>query len=773
MPESQDQIQVLLNKIETLLFRQNAFHAEIDALKKEVEILKNKNLTQVLPLENIEKVVIEDTHISIETPQQPSTPISPKPIFTPHAFENISKKADYFNVDKGWEKFIGENLLNKIGIVVLVIGVAIGAKYAIDHQMISPLTRIIMGYIMGFGLMGFALYLKKNYENFSAVLLSGSLSILYIITFMAFSFYKLMPQHIAFGLMVLFTIFTVLAASHYQRQVIALLGLVGAYAVPFLLSNDTGNVLFLYTYVGIINLGILIIAFIKNWNWVNISAFIFTWMIYFSVFESYYYKDHFPLLFGFLLGFFLQFYITLLAYKFFKNERFEVLDIFLLLSNSFIFFAAGYALWNNTAPWKEALGLFSLGNALLHFAVTLAVYKRRFADQNMFYFVMGLVLIFLTITIPVQLDGNWVTILWILEAVLLFWIGRTKKVGFYETLSYPLVFIAFFSLLHDWGMFNISDYSYPVFNLNFASSALFSIALGSILYMNHKVPKDVPVGAIPHPNSFLFSIFGILMLLSLYFTFRFEISRYWNHLFELSGRTQTGEQTYLYNYHLQSFEALWILNYSIVFFTVLIYINHWYFKLKNLEFLSLVLGTISIFVFLLQGLNELNSLQNAYYQTTSDPHSKSYFWVMIRFISFGIVGACLWIIYRFIIKNTTDSKVVFIFDLILHITVLWILSNELVQNLALTGYKDVHKSGLSILWGLYSFILITFGIWKKKKHLRLGAMLLFGVTLFKLVFYDLSHLETISKTIVFVLLGILLLIISFLYNKYQKFIEEE
>jgi len=62
---------------------------------------------------------------------------------------------------------------------------------------------------------------------------------------------------------------------------------------------------------------------------------------------------------------------------------------------------------------------------------------------------------------------------------------------------------------------------------------------------------------------------------------------------------------------------------------------------------------------------------------------------------------------------------------------------------------------------------------EKKKHLRLGAIVLFGVTLLKLFFYDISHLNTIAKTIVFVSLGVLLLVISFLYNKFRDVIAED
>ena len=89
------------------------------------------------------------------------------------------------------EKFIGENLINKIGIAITVIGVAIGAKYSIEHELISPLTRMILGYLIGIGLLGFGIKLKKKYESYSTVLVSGAIAIMYFITYFAYSFYFL------------------------------------------------------------------------------------------------------------------------------------------------------------------------------------------------------------------------------------------------------------------------------------------------------------------------------------------------------------------------------------------------------------------------------------------------------------------------------------------------------------------------------------------------------------------------------------------------------
>ncbi|MBK8832163.1 MAG: DUF2339 domain-containing protein [Saprospiraceae bacterium] len=117
------------------------------------------------------------------------------------------------------EQFIGSNLINKIGIAITIIGVAIGAKYSIDHDLISPLARIVLGYVIGIALLGFGFKLKKAYTDFSAVLVSGAIAIMYFITYAGLQFLQLISQLAAFSLMVLFTIMTIAAALNYNRQV--------------------------------------------------------------------------------------------------------------------------------------------------------------------------------------------------------------------------------------------------------------------------------------------------------------------------------------------------------------------------------------------------------------------------------------------------------------------------------------------------------------------------------------------------------------------------
>ncbi|MCX6271695.1 MAG: DUF2339 domain-containing protein [Bacteroidetes bacterium] len=788
MTEDTDLIDQLNNKLESLLKRQSGFLREIEELRDEINRLKIlQNKAQHVVNEDVEIISsVERTIFDAEPgPVQPTVEQSPYPL--PDKRPGYSSPPDEKpSVSKSdLEKFIGENLINKIGIAILIIGVGIGAKYSIEHQLISPLTRIILGYLMGFGLLGFGIKLKRDYSNFSAVLVSGAIAIMYFITYAAYSFYDLIPQGVAFALMVVFTASSVFAAIHYNRQVIAHIGLVGAYAVPFLLSEGSGKVAILFTYISIINIGILAIAVRKYWKPLYYASFLLSWLIFFTWYQaSYQAGEHFVLSLFFLTVFFITFYLVFLAHKLVQKIPFEITDIVLLISNSFIFYGIGYAVLQTSPTGQHFLGLFTLCNALIHLVVCIIIYNQRLADRNLFYLVAGLALVFITIAIPVQLNGYWVTLLWVFEAALLFGIGRYSKVPFYEWLSYPLMFLSFFCLVRDW---ILTYYIYdtvgpgggfiPFININFLTAALFIAAFSFINYVNIRYVASSPI-----PEKFVqsfvaFSIPSILLIV-LYYTFRLEISAYFDQLFQHSsievknngsGYPETG-----WNFDLTKYKTIWIINYSLFFLSILSFINIKKISSKDLGIINLVFNALAVVVFLTQGLYVLSELRDSYlYQTHSASHTSSLFNIGIRYISFMFTGLLLFLSYRYLHERflrpfSVRMKVPF--DFLLYTSVIWIVSSELITWSDMLGYTQFYKLGLSILWGVYALLLIALGIWKQKKHLRVGAIVLFSVTLLKLFFYDISQLDTIGKTIVFVSLGLLLLIISFLYNKYKHLI---
>jgi len=745
----QDKINLLHQKLDFLIKRQDGFQKEIADLRNEIRSLES----DIAPIPKAPDTVT----FTREKPSAPK-PVLPREtvVFsrpsTPKSEPRIKKPSN-------WEKFIGENLINKIGVLILIIGVGIGAKYAIDNELISPLTRIILGYFVGLGLLGFALKLKPKFENFSAVLLSGSMAIMYFITFLAYSLYGLIPQSLAFLIMVLFTIFTVFSALKYNQQVIAIIGLAGAYSVPFLLSDGSGKVLILFTYMSIINIGILVIAFKKYWRLLNIISFVATWIIFASWILSSFKPDiHFEIALTFLFVFFTIFYVAFLSYKLIKNENYEVKDIFSVLSNSFIFYGLGIGILSGNPTASHYYGLFTLLNAIIHFGVSVLIYKKKLADKSLFYLVIGMVLTFITIAIPVQLSGKWVTLAWAFQGMLLFYLGRSKKVSFYEKLSYIVMILALISLFEDWYRYVTET---PILNSQFLNSILFAVAFGLIVYFQRKYPTETEKKSVV--ISFMNHFVPAVFVLVLYNAIRLEISNYWDIKIYKN-------QTYFSDFY--NYRDIWILNFTLLYLSVLFLIIAKKVKNKFFETATLVLSTIAILVFLFSGLYTQSELIYSYYNPDAKAiFTTGFFAVVIHYISLICLGILAYQIYNYF-GNKLEKNRGF-FEVALSILIIWIVSAEMLIWIHANNSWTNRKLGLSILWGTLSLLLISYGIWKNRKQLRILAIVLFGITLVKLFFYDIAQLNTISKTIVFVSLGILLLIISFLYNKYKHLLLDD
>ena len=773
-------INELEQRIGNLLYRQSVVYNEIKQLENELaELKRQSNFSSVSAANTVKTPVERPTETLAEkAAEKPviTAPTAPKPQISAPKINLPKQPSDL-------EKIIGESWINKIGILIVVIGVAIGAKYSIENELISPLTRIILGYLVGIGLLGFGIKLKPKFEGYSAVLVSGAISIFYFITYFAYSFYDLIPQALAFVMMLIFTAFTVFTAIKYNRVVIAHIGLIGAYAVPFLLSSGSGRVDILFSYMLIINLGILFISIKKDWKSLHYSAFFFTWMIYGSWFADKSFdsglQGYEALGIGFATAFFLVFYGVSLFNNIISKEKLDKVNIILILLNSFIYFGFGYGIFNGHSILDSYLGLFTLFNAAIHFAVLFFIKSKKLADSTLFYSTLGMVFTFITIAIPIQLDGNWVTLMWTAQGAILFWLGKTKNIPIYEKISLPILGLAFLSFLEDW-----ERYSYAVdldihafWNINFLTGIFAVLGYGSTVYLSRKYPDTEDEKFNPF-NAIKSFYLPALLVLTAYLTFRNEIGYFFDYWYEstsLKGK-EIGEtdEFSLYNYDIEIFKNIYLLVYSLIFFGGMALLNFYKFKNKILGVSAIAIGLLVLFAAQTFGVGELGELRYSYI----NGHYSKYFdvsinYILVRYLLWGATGFTLWAIFKNAKSYIENVKFHIFLEAVIHISILNFLSNELVTWLDIAGYQDIFKLGLSILWSVYSLILVSLGIYKKKKHLRIFALVLFGITLAKLFLYDISNLSTISKTIVLIILGLLLLIISFLYNKFKDKIGDE
>jgi drug/metabolite transporter (DMT)-like permease len=784
--EQNSKIDNLIRRFDAIYNRQNSMNIELEQIKLEFEKLKNEQgqPTVEQPVEQL--VELPKNNIFEERP----APIAPLSVDNQAVTQNvdlgkidISERLQVQEIPQpkqpnDLEKFIGENLANKIGIVITVMGIAVGVKYAIDNNLISPLTRILLGYLMGFGLYFTSVRLRPKYTDLSAVILGGALASFYFITYAAYDFYALIPQALAFVMMLVVTVFTVIAALSYDRQIIAVGGLVGAYFVPFLLSNNSDRPEILFSYMAIINVGILAVAFKRFWQILYYLAFAVTWLIFSGWIISGYRDERFALAFTFLIIFFGIFYATFLAYKFIKDKQFDVGDALLLLVNATIFYGLGYFLLDSNETGRHLLGMFTLLNAVIHFGVSMAVFKRQLADRNLFFLASGLVLVFITMAIPVQLDGHWVTLFWAGEMALVFWIGRTKGVSAYERLSYPLWVLTFLSLMSEWVKYALYDPNIPdtritpIINILFLTTAIVTAAYLFIRKVNNTEGVEP---AFKHDSNFKSTLNHILTIASIFLiftTFFNEIATFFNQNYADSYR-QIGKEGYegVHDEIIQTLKINWLINYTLAFVTLALFLNLKKFKHQTVALITSIAAVFVLGIFLLIGLYGLGELKNAYLLNIQGEYyvqPKSL--IGLRYISYALVAALIFGLYQTIQTFFNEKEYKKWFEVGFSGTVLWLIASEMVNWLEIMRYDDIYKLAISILFGVFALGLIAYGINKGKRHLRIAAIVLFAATLLKLFLYDMADMGTISKTIAMISLGVLLLVISFLYNKFKDII---
>ena len=731
--------------------------------------------------ETVERVA-EDPIINpqiVEEVTAEETTIAPQPIEANQPYHSrkpdFEKQVDnWFKPKKSinWERFIGENLFSKIGIGIIIIGVFIGVKYSIEHNLISPAMRLVLSYLVGAGLFVAGAMLKKKYESFSAVLVSGAMTIFYFVTFIGYSVFNFFPQSLTFILMFLFTAFTVAASLNYNKVVIALIGLVGSYAVPFLLSDNSGRVSILFTYTAIINIGVLIISFYKQWRSLYLSAFVFTWLMLLSLSGNAYKYEDFTPYFIFNLVTFLTFYIAFIFQKIHQEKELKEIDVVLFLSNSLLFFGMGvwYIYDYYTMENRTIMAMFTLVNALLHFGVAYYFHVKKFPSQALKYLILVLALSYATLVIPIQFKGSWITVFWSAEAALLFWFGRRKNLLVYERISYAVMVLASISLLIDWTK---ADYSLYYTNLNefnnivpfgnamFINALLYSAAFGFMAYTHHLTQlanKEI--------YKLLTIILNILCVGSLYFIFFREI----DILCDVRALQQIPNLTDNYGAWeaLDNFKNVWKIVYSLLFVVVYTLLNIRLFKSKLLGEIQFGISILLAFIFMTLGLYTFSELRESYL----DNPQLSLWFLNVRYVGiavFAIFCYTLYLLSRFL---TLKEEVKKSLEFLLHLVILWVASSELLHWTELYRSASNYKLGLTILWGSYALLLVVLGIFKRKKHLRISGIVLIGFSILKLFLYDTTHLDALRKTIVFVILGFLVLVASFFYNKYTNKIEE-
>lgn len=702
---------------------------------------------------DIIKEVIAQSQAPKVTPEVPAKKKKPK----------APPKPSFMERNPDLEKFIGENLMSKIGIVIFVIGMGFLVKLGIDNEVITESMRVAIGVLIGGGMIGLGHYLRITFSKFSSILIGGALAVLYFTIALAFHEYELLPQTAAFIIMVMITAFGVLLSIAYDRKELAVLAIIGGFGTPFFVSTGSGNYLVLLTYILILDIGMLTLVYFKKWNVINYLAYGFTYVLIVGVYISQFIADEasarWPL-FSFLTAFYLIFFLMTIIYNVKNKRKFIYSEIIMLLTNTSLYFGLGLAIMYG---YKDGLlcGLFTAMVAVFNFGFAYTMYKRKDIDKNLLFLLIGLVLTFVSLIAPIQLEGNYITLFWAIEAVLLLWLSQKSGIRLMTATSALITVLMLISLGMDWqhNYYPTNGYIDLSLFLNKAFVASF-VSMLSLIGASLLLKQDAVV-----------EVRGVqIVWRALYLRVLLAVVFYFGFLFELNY--QFIRFDYLDTHRLI---LLGIYNFTYVLLILAAYRRQPSELLRKSGFVLSVLAVFSYLTIYLQTITNARS-----FNALDGGESTGFYWHYVMLILFVFILIHLFrnIRQQYTLKSKEGTISLWLMAFIgvyvcttevTHVSVMAQYGSGLDDY---DAYDLVIRSVFPVVWTLCALVLMVAGMKLRLKPLRLASLVLFLVTIVKLFFYDLAGNPT-GKIISFILLGVILLLTSFLYQKLKFIIQDD
>lgn len=691
--------------------------------------------------------VIEDPLAALrKTPIKTTYGQAPKP------------QLSFFEQHPDLEKFIGENLVNKIGIAILVLAIGFFVKYAIDNNWIGPAGRVGVGILCGGILIGIAHWLRKSYKSFSSVLVGGGLAVFYFTITLAFHQFHLFSQTVSFIILIVITCFAVALSLLYDRQELAVIALIGGLSSPFMVSTGNANYDALFIYMIVLNTGLLVIAYFKSWRILNISAFGLTVLVVSGVLYTLPDKAAGQVFIYSSILYLLFFFINI-ANNIHENKKFLASDFTILLVNTVLYFSIGLYLLTvmHDEQWR---GLFCASIGGINLFLSFILFRSKRAEINILYLLIGITLTFLSLAAPIQLHGHFITLFWAAECVLIYWLYTKSAIRIMQWASLLIWTAMLFSLMMDWinlyttlTLYTVKTSAIlPVIANKGFITTVFSAICSFLLYVQVNRRKE-DKAILPAP---VFEYIAFILLLS-------------------AGLLEVNHQ-FLTRYPGTELNFLYLALYLPAFMFIFLLVSGKLAQFKMNTKAEAILISLTLFTYLMFS-QQFFDVQVAILVDHKVEAS--------HFLAHWIGAVFVLLLFYRLISNLRDT----LKDAAKPAS--WLISGALVLFLSLEiclvtvslfykpGLQIGHietiyiKTGLPILWGIASFALMWLGMRYKTRVLRIVSLTLFTITLVKLFAYDIENIPAAGKIAAFFCLGVLLLIISFMYQKVKVIITED
>ena len=342
-------------------------------------------------------------------PERPAAPAEPSPV------------AEWLHT-----LFSGENLLVKLGVAILFLGVSFLVKYAAQRGLFPLELRLTAATLGGGALLAVGWRLREQRPVYAQVVQGGGVGILYLTTYAAMRLYHLIPVAAGFGLLVTVCALASFLAVAQNSRPMAVLGSAGGFLAPELASIGSGSPVPLFAYYGMLNLGILAIARYRSWRELHLVGFVGTFVVGALWGGRFYRPEHFVSVEPFLLLFFLIYaLLPVLASRCEPARTDGFIDVGLVFGTPLVTFVFQQAL---VRDFEYGLAWSSLAFGTFYLLLARRLIRSGLLRQrHLAGAFLALGTLFATLTIPLALDGRWTAAAWSAEGAALVWAGLRNE----------------------------------------------------------------------------------------------------------------------------------------------------------------------------------------------------------------------------------------------------------------------------------------------------------------------------------------------------------
>ena len=430
------------------------------------------------------------------TPQ----PISPPPPIQPAPQPIAAQRIDTLQL----ESLIGRRLVGWAAVALILFAAAFFLKYAFDNRWIGELGRVSIGVTFGvtLTLLGFR-YHQRGWRVFSQILTAGGIVLLYLSAYAAFGYYHLVTQKAAFIYLIILVSEAAALSLLYEAPAIAIMALIGGFLSPILLHSDRDQYKSLFGYIFALDVGAL--GLLKHWPGLSALAFGGTHLLFWLWYGEQYHPQKLTAVMVFQTAVFLAFLAAYVVRQIVRQANATIEDLLLLLLNPFIFYATSYYLLNPS--YHDWMGAFAIAMAVVYAGSTKLLLDRSTAKRGESLILIGVAITFITLAIPIQLKGNWITMAWAVEALVILWTGIQTKSTRLHVLAWVMFTLALGKVIV-WDMKWRASFT-PVFNQYFLSSLFVIACLFGAAWLYHRMGDKE---AFARPMKLIAALVGVISL---------------------------------------------------------------------------------------------------------------------------------------------------------------------------------------------------------------------------------------------------------------------